>query len=356
MGTQILISGGGGIEPSQTPVDWQNDEANFLVKCDDGLYRNAEPSEWWHLMMQSGLVSTTPNVVSDNFETIIISTNNSWGFVGGFATTPYYKLTSSFGTETFGEAIRILNFGNALVTLNSTANSNFIEVDNYYMQNWILNNMSGPQIQYTLVAPNLIGIYYLSLDSYLYKIDAPNLKYVGTISPQDSSNELIIPSVEYCQLVQIYNHIADIDISGLRCALSIDVHSQQQNLFDLSNLEVAGWVGFSNNNLVEIDLSSLVFVQVLSAPWNSNLETIDLTNLRVYLDELVDFQGNNLTSSCVDNILVTFANMDGLSAQYPKAFENSTILLNGGTNQPPSAVGLNAIAILNSRGCSVSTN
>jgi len=347
--------GGGGIQPSQTPLDWTNDEANFLVKCDDGLYRNANPSEWWHLMMQSGLFSTTPNVVSDNFVTINISTNGAWGNIQGWSTIPYYKLTSSFGTETFGEAIRMMNFGNAIVTLKSSANSNFIEVDNYYMQSWVTNNIS-PVNQYVLVAPNLIGIHSLTLDSALYKIDAPNLKYIGTIQAQDSSNELIIPSVEYSSYVQLFNHIADIDISGLRYVSSIDIYNQQQTFFDLSNLEVANSVLFGYNFLYEIDLNNLVYVQNLQIADNNNLETIHLQNLRVYLGDFVDLRGNNLTQSCVDNILVTFALMDGLSAQYPQVFENSNIQLNGGTNQPPSAVGLNAIAILNSRGCSVSTN
>jgi hypothetical protein len=70
----------------------------------------------------------------------------------------------------------------------------------------------------------------------------------------------------------------------------------------------------------------------------------------------VELSNNAFSQQTVDDILVMLANMDGQSAQYPYYFENAVIQLNGGTNQPPSAVGLNAISILTSRGCSVSTN
>jgi hypothetical protein len=136
----------------------------------------------------------------------------------------------------------------------------------------------------------------------------------------------------------------------------LNVYSQQSTVFGFGNLQVVDYMVFYNNQFNTLLLPSLKYVNSLSIYNNSQLTTVDFPNLSVINETYVELSNNAFSQQTVDDILVMLANMDGQSAQYPYYFENAVIQLDGGTNQPPSAVGLNAISILTSRGCSVITN
>jgi len=342
------------LQPSQTPVNFQNDEATFLVKCDDGLYRNANPSEWWHLMMQSGLLSTTPNIVNHNFDMISIRTSGNWLNVYGQG-MPYTRIINSSGIQTFGEPLRMINFGSCFVRLKGNVTSDFVEVDNVYMCGWG-SEMLQYYDQYTIYAPNLIAITNIQFDSFLTQVNAPNLKYIGNINVGSSNNVFDFPSVEYINSLELNSQIASLNLSSLKMVNQLSVYSQQSTVFGFGNLQAVDNMNFYNNQFNTLLLPSLKYVNSLNISYNSQLTTVDFPNLSVINETYVSLSNNAFSQQTVDNILVMLANMDGQSAQYPYYFENAFIQLDGGTNQPPSAVGLNAISILTSRGCSVSTN
>lgn len=341
------------LQPSQTPVNFQNDEATFLVKCDDGLYRNANPSEWWHLMMQSGLLSTTPNIVNHNFDMISIRTSG-WSNVNGQG-MPYTRIINSSGIQTFGEPLRMINFGSCFVRLKGNGTSDFVEVDNVYMCGWG-SEMLQYYDQYTIYAPNLIAITNIQFDSFLTQVNAPNLKYIGYINAGSSNTVFDFPSVEYINFLELNSQTASLNLSSLKMVNQLSVYSQQSTVFGFGNLQVVDNMQFYNNQFNTLLLPSLKYVNSLNISYNSQLTTVDFPNLSVINETYVSLSNNAFSQQTVDNILVMLANMDGQSAQYPYYFENAFIQLDGGTNQPPSAVGLNAISILTSRGCSVSTN
>ena len=342
------------LQPSQTPVNFQNDEATFLVKCDDGLYRNANPSEWWHLMMQSGLLSTTPNIVNHNFDMISIRTSGNWLNVYGQG-MPYTRIINSSGIQTFGEPLRMINFGSCFVRLKGNGTSDFVEVDNVYMCGWG-SEMLQYYDQYTIYAPNLIAITNIQFDSFLTQVNAPNLKYIGYINAGSSNTVFDFPSVEYINFLELNLQIASLNLSSLKMVNQLSVYSQQSTVFGFGNLQVVDYMQLYNNQFNTLLLPSLKYVNSLNISYNSQLTTVDFPNLSVINETYVSLSNNAFSQQTVDNILVMLANMDGQSAQYPYYFENAFIQLDGGTNQPPSAVGLNAISILTSRGCSVSTN
>jgi hypothetical protein len=343
----------GAPEISQTPLDWQDDKAKFLVKCDDGLYRNADPSEWWHLMMQSGLLSTTPNIVNHNFDMISIRTNG-WSNVNGQG-MPYTRIINSSGIQTFGEPLRMINFGSCFVRLKGNGTSDFVEVDNVYMCGWG-SEMLQYYDHYTIYAPNLIAISNIQFDSFLTQVNAPNLKYIGNINVGSSNTVFDFPSVEYINFLELNSQTASLNLSSLKMVNQLSVYSQQSTVFGFGNLQVVDYMQFYNNQFNTLLLPSLKYVNSLSIYNNSQLTTVDFPNLSVINETYVELSNNAFSQQTVDDILVMLANMDGQSAQYPYYFENAVIQLNGGTNQPPSAVGLNAISILTSRGCSVITN
>ena len=335
-------------------INIQNTQAEFLVKCDDGLYRNAEPSEWWHLMMQSGLKPTTPNIVNHNFDSIAVTSIGSWASLSAEG-LPYTKISNSFGTQTFGEPLRMMNFGSAYVVLYANQNSNFVEVDNIFMQGWG-GKVFIYGVQYSLLATNLVAISQITLNSQLMQVQAPNLKYLGSISATNTGNILDFPSVEYLNNVYVNGSVASVDFTNLRVARSFTLNSQSPTSFSLPNLEAIWNFAIKGCAYQSLSLPNLIYAENISITQNPQLTTIDISNLRVYYSTYIAFQFNALTQQSVDNILVTFANMDGQSSQYPLYFGNASFNINGGANSAPSQVGLNAIAILQSRGCSVATN
>ena len=345
----------GAPEMSQTPLDWQNDEAKFLVKCDDGLYRNAGPNEWWHLMMQSGLLSTTPNIVNHNFDMISITTSGIWSNIYYGQGMPYTRIINSSGIQTFGEPLRMINFGSCFVRLKGNGTSDFVEVDNVYMCGWG-SEMLQYYDQYTIYAPNLIGISNIVFDSFLTQVNAPNLKYIGNMGAGSSNNFVDFPSVEYINNLGLYEQTASLNLSSLKMVYELNVYSQQSTVFGFGNLQVVDNMLFAYNQFNTLLLPSLKYVNSLNISYNSQLTTVDFPNLSVINQTYVNLSNNAFSQRTVDDILVMLANMDGQSAQYPYYFGDAVIQLDGGTNQPPSAVGLNAISILTSRGCSVSTN
>lgn len=335
-------------------INFENSQAEFLVKCDDGLYRNAEPSEWWHLMMQSGLISTTPNIVDHNYDSFTISTSGNWSNVYGNG-LPYTEITNAFGTQTFGEPMRMMDFGFSYTQLYANPNSNFVEVDNIYMCGWTSDQYIYGN-QYKVVAPNLVAMSGFQFNFLLNQLVAPNLKYIGSIQVGNQNNIIDLPNLEYANNIYAYQECAVFNLPSLRVIQNMAVYSHNQSTYNLPSLETTDGINMSSNQFVSIDFPSLVYCRNFSISDNPNLTTINFPNLRVATSNFMGFHNNALSQQAVDTILVTFANMDGQSAQYPHYFGFATILLNGGSNSAPSQVGLDAIAILQQRNCSVATN
>lgn len=339
------------LDVSQTPIDIADSNAKALIKGDDGLWRSVTPLDFFNSLFQSGVKDTMPNIVNHNFDNFAVSTDgnftniysNSW---------PYTKI----GNVIFGEPIRMIDFGSAFIQLWANQNSNFVEIDNVVLsgfncQSYIYGN------QYVINAPNLVAMTNLQNDFLFYKLNAPNLKYLGRLNVGNSNNVFDFPSLEFCGDIAMYQMPAVFNLPSLRFCNNLTSYSWSNSNFALPSLEIANGVQFSNNyGLNTIDLSNLEYTNNMYIQNNPSLNYIDLSSLRVCKTTYVTFQNNALTQQAVDNILVAFANMDGQSAQYPFYFGYASIYLNGGSNQPPSAVGLNAISILQSRNVGVATN
>lgn len=121
-----------------------------------------------------------------------------------------------------------------------------------------------------------------------------------------------------------------------------------------------GFNGSSSSNLTQINLPALVniyyYVSLSYFPTLSNiiLGTVGVTKKwgtsggSMGNTPYVYFQGCSLNQASVDNILMVMASLDGSNGTTYNS--NGTIILNGGTNSPPSSSGYAAIMTLQSRG------
>lgn len=340
-----------GLQVSDTPINVSDSDALALIKGDDGLWRDVNPLEYFNLMFQSGVKNTMPNIVDDNFDSFSISTDgNCTGLYG------YSWVYTNVNGQIFGEPIRMIDYGNAYIKLWANQNSDYVEIDNVTLSGFTCDEYIYGN-QFVISAPNLVSIVNFQLNYLFYKLDAPNLKYLGRLNVGNTNNVFDFPSLEVCGDLALYQQPALLNLPSLRISNSINCYNWQNTSFSLPSLEVCSNIQFSNcPGLIKIELPNLEYSNAIYIQNNQLLESIDLSSLRVCNTNYVTFQSNNLTQQAVDDILVAFANMDGQSSQYPFYFGYASLYLNGGTNEPPSQVGLNAISILQSRNVGVATN
>lgn len=210
--------------------------------------------------------------------------------------------------------------------------------------NYIINETYAPGLT-SLTFPNLEGIagssYYFTLSySNILNISLPVLKasFTGFSITRCSFLENInLNQLEFVTSLSIYNNpsVSTLELPSLKYV---------QYLLDIDNMA----------SITTLDLSSLVQCAYISIYNNPLLEELTLSESLLGLNYGINANGNALTQSCVDNILVRLAALDGTNGT--TSFDNGPVTLNGGTNAAPSAIGLAAKAILEGRGCTVTTN
>lgn len=341
------------LDVSQTPIDLSDSNAKALVKGDDGLWRSVTPLDFFNSFFQSGIKDTMPNIVNHNFDIVSVKTDGNFTNLYGYS-WPYTKI----GNQTFGEPMRMNDVGSAYIQLWSNPNSNFVEIDNVILSGFNTDEYIYGN-QFVISAPNLVSMVNLQPNYLFYKLNAPNLKYLGRLNVGNSNNVFDFPSLEFICEVSLYQQPSVLNLPSLKYVQSLYCNGWNSSTPpSFPSLKVCQGLQFSNcYGLTSVDFPSLEYVgQQISISYNPSLTTINLSNLRVCMAYYISFQDNALTQQAVDDILVALANMDGQSAQYPHYFGYAQIYLQGGSNSAPSAVGLNAISILQSRNVGVVTN
>lgn len=335
----------------QAPLDLSTNQGKVLVKGDDGLWRLADASTFFDTWMQSGLKQTTPNVTAHNFDGFVASTDGSWQYTN-LNGIPYIVGDN----YTFGEPIRMADMGNFVMYLYASPSSNFIEVDNVIMQG-ITTKVFINGVQYTFRALNLIECSYIQYSSNLTNVDAPNLKRVGRIYNSYNTSIIDFPSLEIVNNIGLWSSPSVFNLPNLKYADSMDIYGWPNTPLTFLSLLVIGQIQLQNTQATELNLPNLEAVgNGFYIQNNYQLTSINITSLVYSGANYITFQNNALNQASVDAILVQFANMDGVTNGISFALRSASIFLNGGTNQPPSAVGLAAISVLQSRGCGVATN
>ena len=124
-------------------------------------------------------------------------------------------------------------------------------------------------------------------------------------------------------------------------------------------LTVKYWVQFFNCNA----LTTFPSFPVLTNIYYAGIESYDcpaMTSVGAFLPSIkqingdVNFQNCALDEVSIDLILTRLASLDGTNGTTNYEYKN--IYLNGGTNSIPSATGLAAKSVLESRGCNVYVN
>lgn len=335
-----------------TAVDLSDEQTRYIIKNDAGEWVQATSYENLVSLMTSGIVNTMPNVVNHNFDSYIIDSSGSYGQV--YANSFLYI---DINGNKVGTPLRLLDMGNSFARLYGTLNNHFVEVDNEIMIGWT-NQVYGTQMPIQVNAPNLKAIIGgFQYDYWLKKLVAPNLKYMASL--QFGTNDIVadFPSLEYVSRFDIYGapnlvynlpnlkHVGNAYFSGVSGSFTLPA------LETISNLN-ASW----GSQMTSINLPNLKYASNLGISYNSVLNNINISSLKACFSNYVGFNNNALNQSSVDAILWQFANMDGVNNGIDYVFRDGTIMLNGGTNSAPSASGLQAIAILNSRGVGVATN
>lgn len=352
---QYLVNGVPVVSVSPTPLNSIDQNSIALIKGDDGLWREADPLNFFSLLFQSGLKGTTPNVVNHDFQAVIVTNNGSWTYLS-FYNIPFMSVTGNGGSAELGKNIRIADFGNAFIRLYaSPGGSSFIEIDNVVCQG-ITSNVYNYYNQYVLLAPNLIECSRIQYDSFLTNVSAPNLKKMGNLSSGSWTSNINFPSLEALGDLGLWTAPNSFDLPSLRYVNYLNIYGFSGG-FSLPNLQVAGVIQVQNTQSTALFFPILEYVdQSFYIQNNYSLQEIDISSLKCVGSTYVTFQNNALSQQTVDNILVKFANMDGVNNGIPFVFQNASLYLNGGSNSAPSSIGLSAIQILGQRGVGVVTN
>lgn len=158
-------------------------------------------------------------------------------------------------------------------------------------------------------------------------------------------------------VIQI-NSLDHLDVSALvAIGGSVNIQSTIMETVDFSALALIG-VGFNSTipNLAALHFPALVFVGSDMASSNQTLMTS--FSIGATLKEFAGtmwLDGCALDEASVDGVLVSLATLDGTNGT--TLYDVSlTVHLDGGTNSPPSATGLEAKAVLEGRGNTVLVN
>jgi hypothetical protein len=129
---------------------------------------------------------------------------------------------------------------------------------------------------------------------------------------------------------------------------AFSISGQQIDTIDLIQLETVNTLTITDTIITTLALPSLQDVgDFISVTFNPQLALISLPPNFFNAETYYGFDSNALTEETVDNIL---------SAAVNSEITDKELYLNGGTNSAPSVSGATNVAILTSRGWSVSTN
>ena len=157
--------------------------------------------------------------------------------------------------------------------------------------------------------------------------------------------------IDDCESLETIN-VASLEYVGedlyLRDLVDLTGTYTFQNLTYIDSDLTVGGCGITS--LAFPSLEKIGYVEIVD---NDSLTTITMPALlRVDGDFIAS--GNALTESAVDYILAKLVSLDGTDGT--TLWENLTLTLTGGTNAPPSEDGLDDVAILEGRGCTVNVN
>ena len=216
-----------------------------------------------------------------------------------------------------------------------------------------------------LTTPDLLDV---DSSQQIIRWDSPAMFSASTyINPVEFEFLPAIHTVKYNSLV----HASVVNLSGLslygivinNCPSLQTVQFnvlQDVNYFRLSTTAVVsftlpalqtmlyGMDVLLNNSIQSIILPSLTSTPYLGLHFNPQLQNISIPSFVPVDGGIYQFNENALTETCVDAIL-------SIMAAEP-AFVTGQVILDGGTNSPPSAAGLIDAAILAGRGVTVTNN
>lgn len=215
-------------------------------------------------------------------------------------------------------------------------NLNGILDDGYRQQieihsvNQLLESVNFPE----LIAANCgIQIYSNSLQS----VSLPKAKALKWLYINGNVNTVELPEVEYMNSIGFGGSPEYINLPKLKYVERLSITESSLLSVELPLLEVA---------------SSPSFAFYISGC--TSLTNLSLPSLRNIKSSTVILSNNAFNQSTVDGLLIKFASLDGTNGT--TLFANKSVNLSGGTNATPSSAGLAAKAILQARGCTVTTN
>lgn len=321
-------------------------QSRFLAKGQDGKWHE---TSGWNLMnsaFSQALTEFMPNIVGSNHQQWEVKDSGALNYPN-FSTLPQFKVSGA----TYGSGDRFMDTGNCFIYI--LGGGNYIEIDNIYCLG-ITTQLNGNYSNWILEAPNLEYLTNIQFDNMFYRLIANNLKYLG--NAQFSYNTVFdLPSLEKIGNINAWGSFQSMNLPNLREAGRINMYNQAFDIL-FPSLEVAQelFIPYGSGNFTTLSLPNLKATNRFFFAQNSTLQNVDISSLEYCGDTYISFESCSLTQASVDHILTTFAAMNGSVNGW--SYQYATILLNGGQNQPPSAIGQAAIVTLQSRGVGVATN
>jgi len=209
------------------------------------------------------------------------------------------------------------------------------------------------------------GGFYPNTNTSLTAISVPALTTVGHDFNPNANPALI--SMDLTSLVSVggsfypYNNnsLTAISVPALT-TIGGDFYPYGNNSLTEISAPVLTTIGGSfhpntNSSLVTVNIpaiesiSGVIVDNATTQPW----ATFNIGNSLKHLGGDVALTGMAFDQTSVDNLLVALAALDGTNGT--TLYENHTVIITG-TSSAPSATGLAAIATLQARGCTVTTN
>ena len=196
-----------------------------------------------------------------------------------------------------------------------------------------LNEISMPELEYIDLSISIPSV--ISLNSFTL----PKLKVGGVTNNNTSLTTLSLPEVIQLSCSDTVNSsMTAYSFPKLKTLRSLIMTGTKANLTTIS-LPVVEWVNSITFPTVSTALTSFTFGSSLKGFGVSTTNFVTTSN--------------SLDQASVDNILISFAALDGYNGT--AFFGGRTVTITGGS-ATPSAAGLAAKAILVSRACTVTTN
>lgn len=231
----------------------------------------------------------------------------------------------------------IVEFSLGLITPYSSNLSGTKVLQSYYLPS--INVISNTEVT-SLIFPNVqfVKQLFINGNSSLTTIEAPLLNTATTYLNIRGSGDL---NVSLPLLTYVYE---------------LGLHIVGCSSVNLTSLAYVNYINVSDCSFASLSFDSLVSTNGITISFNTNLTStsIGIIGTLKEINGGVDLAENALLESSINGVLALLVNLDGNNGT--RLYENNAVLLNGGTNAAPTGQGLIDKLILESRGCSVSTN